>query len=64
MITFAFYFMLKALLFLRYLHFCPVFLIVEENGLTRKLRLISKIHDVTDRNTKNYNTHIAQYLKK
>ena len=39
----AFYFMLQKLSqFLRYSHFCPDFLVIQENGLVRKLRLISK----------------------
>ena len=39
----AFYFMLKVFLFLRYWHFCPDFLVMQENGLTRKLRLIQNL---------------------
>ena len=36
----AFYFMLKAFLFLRCLHFCPDFLVMQKNGLMKKkLRL-------------------------
>ena len=35
--------MLKALSFLRYLHFCPEFLIMLENGLMIKLGLILKL---------------------
>ena len=38
----AFHFMLKVFLFLRYLHFCPDFLVMQKNGLIRKLSLISK----------------------
>ena len=36
------YFYLKALCFLRYLHFCPDFFLMLKKGLIRKLRLISK----------------------
>ena len=35
---------------------------VRKNGLIRKIRLISKFMDVTAWLTKNYNTHIPQYL--
>ena len=38
----TFYFMFKALFFLRHLQFCSDFLIMRENGLIRKLRFISK----------------------
>ena len=35
--------MLKALSFLKYLHFCSDFLVMQKNGLIRMLRLISKL---------------------
>ena len=38
----AFYFTLKALFLSRYLNFCLDFLVIKENGLIRKIRLISK----------------------
>ena len=38
----AFYFMLKLCSFLRYLHYCPDFLVMQKKGLIRKLWLISK----------------------
>ena len=38
----AFYSKLKALSFLRYSHFCPDFLVIQKNGLIKKLWLISK----------------------
>ena len=40
----AFYFMPKApFLFLKYLHFCPDFLVMYINGLIRKLWLILNV---------------------
>ena len=33
---------IKALSFLRYLHFCADFLVMQKNGFTKKLRLFSK----------------------
>ena len=41
--------------------FCPDFLIMQENALIRKLRLIPKF---TDWATNSYNTNIVQYLKR
>ena len=45
----AFYFMLEALFsFSRYLHFCLDFLVMQENGLIRKIAKVNfKIYDVT-----------------
>ena len=43
MVRNAFYFMLKVFSFLRYLHFWPNFLVMQENSSMRKLRLISKL---------------------
>ena len=34
-----------------------------ENDFIRKLRLISKIHDVTAWETNSYNSHIAEHLE-
>ena len=42
MVRNAFYFMLKVFWFLRYWHFWPDFLVMQENSSMRKLRLISK----------------------
>ena len=58
----AFYFILKALFVLS----IPVltFLVMQENGLIRKLRKILKYFDFTNWNTNNYNKHIGRYLKK
>ena len=39
----AFYFILKVLYFLRYLHFPPNFLVMQEKGLIRKLKFVSKL---------------------
>ena len=39
----AFYFILKALLFPGYLHFCPGFLGMKKDGFTKKLRLTSNL---------------------
>ena len=41
--TSAFYFILKVLSYLRYLHFPPNFLVMQENGLIRKLKFVSKL---------------------
>ena len=41
--TSAFYFILKVLSYLRYLHFSPNFLVMQENGLIRKLKFVSKL---------------------
>ena len=35
-----------------------------EKRLYKKAKVNFKIYDVTDRTASNYNTHIAQYLKK
>ena len=55
-----FYFTLKAVVVLKRFKF----LVMYKNGLIRKTRLIKKKYDVTSRLTNNYNTHIAQHLKK
>ena len=52
----------KLFSFLRYLHFCPDFLVMQKNSLKRKLWLISQT--VTDWIVNIYNIHITQYLKK
>ena len=53
--------MLKALFFLKILHFCPDFFGHVEKWLDKKNKINFKIYDVTD---DKYNTHIVQYLKK
>ena len=35
-----------------------------EKRLDKKAKVNSKLYDITDRTTNNYNTHIPQYLKK
>ena len=35
-----------------------------EKRLDKKVKVNSKLYDITDRTTNNYNTHIPQYLKK
>ena len=59
-----FYFILKAFFFLRYLNFCPDFLGHVGKGLGKKVDISFKIYDVINLEKNNYNTHIAQYLKK
>ena len=58
------YFMLKALLFSRYLNFCPDFFGHVETWLDKKAKVIFIIYIVTDWQTINSNTYIAQYLMK
>ena len=60
----VFYFMLKALFVLEiftYLHWLFGY---AEKRLDKKFKVNSKIYDATSRKTNNFNTHIAQYLKK
>ena len=53
----AIYFILKALFILKiFKKTC------RKNGLIRKVKLNFEIYDVTAWLTRNYNTHIAQYL--
>ena len=55
----------KLFLFLRYLHFCPDFLVTyKKKRLDKRAMFNFKIYDVTDLRANNYNTHIAQFLKK
>ena len=55
-----FYFILKVFSFPRYLNFYLDFWACKKNRLIRKVNY--EIYDVTVWLTKNYNTHIAQYL--
>ena len=60
----AFYFMLKALfVFETFKFFARLFSDVEKQ-LDQKASVYSKMYDVIDWATDNYNTPIAQYLKK
>ena len=59
----AFYFILKALLFLKILSFCLDFLVIYKNEM-KKEKVNFEIYDVTTWLTSNYNKHIAQYLTK
>ena len=60
----SFYFVLKTLFDLRYLYFCPDLFGHVGKWLDQKAKIKFKIHDVTGWETNNYNTHIAQYLRK
>ena len=42
-------------MFLGYLHFCPNFFVMQENG-----KVNFKIYDVTDSAANNYNTNIVK----
>ena len=56
----AFYFVLRALLVLKHLNFCPDFLGMFKKRLDYKINF--EFYDVTAWSTMNYNTHIVQYL--
>ena len=58
----AFYFILKALLFSRYLNFCLDFLGMLRKRLDQKDKFNFENYDATAWLTINCNTHIAQYL--
>ena len=60
----SFYFVLKTLFDLRYLYFCPDLFGHVGKWFDQKAKIKFKIHDVTGWETNNYNTHIAQYLRK
>ena len=53
----------KLFLFSRYLDFCLGFLGMQKKRLDEKDTVNFDTYDVTVWLTKNYNTHIAQYLK-
>ena len=58
----ALYFTLKLILFLTYLSFCHEIFAHIRKRLDKKANF--KNYDVIHSETNNYNTHIAQYLKK
>ena len=60
----TFYFMLKALFVLEIFTYLSWLFGYVEKGLDKKAIVNFKIYDVTDWTTNNYNTLIAQYLKK
>ena len=60
----AFYFMLKALFFLEIFTYFVLSFWLCQKWLDKKAMVNFKIYDVTGWTTNNYNTHIAQYLKK
>ena len=53
----------KLFSFPRYLDFCLDFLVMQQNDLNRK-KVNFKFRDITAWLTINFETHIAQYLKK
>ena len=60
----ASYFILKALSVLKIFKFSPNCWGSEGKKLDEKVRVNLKICDAATRLTKNYNTHIGQYVKK
>ena len=54
----------KLFSFLRYLQFCPDFFGYIGKRLDKKAKVNLEIYDVTNCKIKNYNKHIARYLKK
>ena len=58
----AFYFILKALFILKIFEFLSWHFGHVEKWLDKKDKINFEIYDVTAWLTKNYNTHIAQYL--
>ena len=60
----AFYFVLKALFALQKLNFFPDFFGHVGKQRVKKAEVNTKIYDVTDWKTNNYNTYIARYFKK
>ena len=56
--------MLKALFVFEILTFCLDFIGYVGKRLDKRVSANSKIHDVVDWATNNYNAHITQYLKK
>ena len=64
MIKNPFYFILKAPFVLEIITFLSRFCGYVEKELDKKTIVNSKIYDVTNWTTSNYNTHITQYFKK
>ena len=60
----VFYFMLKTLFDLEIFTFLSWLFGYVEKQLDKKVKINSKFYDITDWIANNYNTHIAQYLKK
>ena len=60
----AFYFMLKALPFLRYLKVCLAIFGHVGKRLDEKAKVNHQIFDITTWRRSNNNTHIGHYLKK
>ena len=60
----SFYFILKAIWLLKYSNFYPYFFGHVGKCLDKKVMVNFKICDVTKWETNNYETHVAQYLKK
>ena len=61
----AFYFILKALSVLKiFTFFFPDFFGYIKKRIDKKAKVNFKIYDITNWNTNNNNTHIAEYLKK
>ena len=60
----TFYLMLKALFVFEIFKFLPDCFGHAGKRLNKKDKFSFKIYDVTDWELNNYNTHIAQYLKK
>ena len=58
----TFYFTTKTLFVLKILSFCLDFLVMQQNCLIRKIRLMSNF--MTSQLKNNCNTHIVQYLEK
>ena len=54
----------KLFSFLRYLQFCPDFFGYIGKRLDKKPKVNLEIYDATNWKIKNYNKHIARYLKK
>ena len=60
----VFYFMLKALFVLEIFKFLSLLFNHVDKQRDKKVNVNSKIYSITDWTAKNYNTHVAQYLKK
>ena len=56
--------MLKTLFVLEIITFLSCFFGYIEKRLDKKVKVESKIRDLTDWTTNNYHSHVAQYIKK